>query len=101
MDGAARGDLRQARAPLVAEVAAEEQFQLDAGNLALGRVAREPLLDPVELPALAFDEQGNWQRGGAQRPPGKFAESLTLPLTPYGRRWDSLGPVLGEKSESL
>jgi hypothetical protein len=59
VDGAARGDLGQALTLLVAEIAAEEQLQLDAVDLALARVSRQARLDPVERPALAFGVQGN------------------------------------------
>ena len=54
MEGAARADLGQSLTLLVAEVAAEQQLQLDGGDFPLSRIAGEARLDPVERPTLAF-----------------------------------------------
>ncbi len=63
----AGGDLAQALALLVAEVASQQELQLNAGDLALARVTLEPRLDPVQRPALAFGVQPNREyRSGAQ-----------------------------------
>jgi hypothetical protein len=64
---AAGGDLRQPLALLEAEIAAQQQLQLDAVDLSLSRIARQTGLDPVERPALAFGVQPNREhRSGAQ-----------------------------------
>jgi hypothetical protein len=44
---------------LVAEIASQQQLQLDAVDLPLARISRQTRLDPVERPALAFGIQGN------------------------------------------
>jgi hypothetical protein len=68
MHRAAQGDLRQTLPLLVAEVAAEQQLQVDAVDLPLARIARDAGLDPVERPALAFGIQPNREdRSGAER----------------------------------
>ncbi len=68
VDGAPRGDLRQTLTLLVGEVAAEQQLQLDAVDLALARIARQARLDPIQRPALAFGIQPNREdRSGAER----------------------------------
>jgi len=67
VDGAAAGDLREALPLLVAEVAAQEQLQLDAVDLPFSRVAHETRLDAIEGPALAFGVQPNREdRSGAE-----------------------------------
>jgi len=53
---------------LVVEVAAQQQLQLDAVDLALARVALEARLDAVERPALAFGVQGKSGCDPLQRP---------------------------------
>jgi len=65
--GAASRDLRETLALLVGEVAANEELQFDAVDLALARVANEASLDAVQRPALAFGVQPNREdRSGAE-----------------------------------
>jgi hypothetical protein len=101
VDGAARGDLGQALPLLVAEVAAEEQLQLDAVDLALARIARKPRLDPVERPALAFGIQGKSGCDPLQRLPTLYKEIGRFRLAGLGSDCRALGAVLGEFSESF
>ena len=68
MHGAAKGDLCKSLPLLVAQVAAQQQLQVDGVDLPLSRVARHAGLDPVERPALAFGIQPNREDGsGAER----------------------------------
>ena len=67
MNGAPPRDLRKALALFVGEVAAQEEFQLDAVHLPFARVTHETRLDAVERPALAFGVQPNREdRSGAE-----------------------------------
>ena len=83
----AGGDLRQALALLLAEVAAQQQLQVDAVDLSLAWVARHARLDPVERPALAFGVQPNREdRSGAERRQHRFRRrrARVLPTLVHG-----------------
>ena len=65
MHRAAPRDLPKALALLVGEVAAEQEFQLDAVDLPFPRIARESRLDAIERPAFTFGVQPNREDGSS------------------------------------
>src|SRR5437016_14173825 len=67
MDRAARGDLSEPLALVVAQITAQEQLEVDRRDLPLPGIARQACLDPVHRPALAFGIQPNREhRSGAE-----------------------------------
>jgi hypothetical protein len=63
MDGATRSDLRESLTLLVGQVTAEEKLKIDRRDLPLPGITRQPRLDPVNWPALAFGIQPNREHG--------------------------------------